>query len=67
MSPEKVTKFFTDHENERIEEFFMRHYECDKNGTKIRLTCKPTGVGTSIVVSCRKCKMKEDISDYENW
>lgn len=56
-----------DDERNRAREFAREHYgKCGRAGY-IRYIVTPTGIGTSVVVECNKCKEKIDISNFNNW
>lgn len=48
----------------RYEAFKLRHKKCHK-GTTIQFI--PTGIGNRVVVACKQCGRKLDITDVGSW
>lgn len=52
-------------EHDQAELFAAEHRDCKSNSFTLKFTA--TGVGTKIVVKCKGCGKKKDISEYDRW
>lgn len=57
----------------KINNFYIRHYRCYKKAdsknpnSDFNIKARATGIGLSIVVKCKCCGEKEDVTDYSVW
>ena len=58
----------SDRERERLDFFVNEHpYSCGRGRDDFTLRFTSTGIGTRVVVKCKGCGKKEDVSEYESW
>ncbi len=56
-----------DTENRAAQHWAWKH-KCKKGKQKkIRIKIEPTGIGNGVVIKCKTCKKKKDITDVSTW
>lgn len=71
--PELVPMMITIPELDKINDFYIEHIFCYKKAdsknpnSDFNIKLRTTGLGLSIVVKCKCCGTKKDVTDYSVW
>jgi len=61
----KIDRLLTVTEEKQAIEFFNTHGDCYGN-IIIKLT-RDSGIGIGVIIKCKGCKAKKNITDYSTW
>lgn len=64
-----LSTFFTDYEDKAFQKWYRKHHDCDHKGVTgdFNIHIRGCGIGRAVIVKCKGCGDKEDITDYECW